>query len=148
MILTGFKTTQHSSREGGGGEFSIAVHRVLHYDVKEKIALTLYILTLACIFSISYGMAEKSRSTIESFLNCCWSYPRYLHVWKRWPKAYEWRGLRLIQLLKKEEHFLLLFQRLTPFHSSFAHHYDSWSQAPLETRSAICRIPFCCLFSL
>lgn len=68
MILTGFKTTQHSSREGGGGgEFSIAVHRVLHYDVKEKIALTLYILKLACIFSISYGMAEKSRSTIESF---------------------------------------------------------------------------------
>ena len=75
MILTGFKTTQYSSREGGGGggqgEFSIAVHRVLHYDVKEKIALTLYILPLACIFSISYGMAEKSRSTIESFLNCC-----------------------------------------------------------------------------
>lgn len=72
MILTGFKTTQHSSREGGGGgEFSIALHRVLHYDVKEKIALTLYILTLACIFSISYGMAEKSRSTVESFLNCC-----------------------------------------------------------------------------
>lgn len=32
-------------KRGRGGEFSIAVHRVLHYDVKEKIALTLYILT-------------------------------------------------------------------------------------------------------